>query len=350
MEINWTQCHKDSAVPIQSCSEWKSTSGWIHFRRALFLLSKKYTHSIEWVCVCDSQASTIIYQQCINRLSLTLRSLFAVFSLLFFAPSLFEHSAIPNDASFFVFFSFISTCKTNWAIITMAHGNLTHNRNQWTIQMSKERQRFLKSMTHEKTMTKYKTPNTQIIIIVCGAINIQCTDKMRQLTRLVLLQRLCDCSYSVIQLLAIRTNHLWRDYPCDARFLQLFSFMFWALPLAMALVHHCAALLTHTNIIYLVSACDVFIFSSVHVCQICCTHWLFFLSQNHRSLQIWMFGRCDSILLSSKNVTESRSVDDYFPCELKIHLILAEILYNSITSSNWIQHLSPSGVFFFAPF
>lgn len=150
--------------------------------------------------------------------------------------------------------------------------------------------------------------------------------------------------------LAIRTNHLWRDYPRDAPFLQLFSFMFWALPLALALVHNCAALLcsAHTQTSFILCPRAMFYFPRSMCVRFAAHIDFFFLSHNHRSHHI---GCLDSEIRSCNRAKtiESRSVDSCFSCELKIHLKLAKILYNSIISSNWIQHLLPTGVVFFSP-
>lgn len=115
-------------------------------RRALFLLSKNF--AFHWMNMClvrKSRPSTIIHQQCINRLFLYL-----LFSSFIFFFLLFQ--AILNGIFLHVL---ISTCKTNWLIITMAWRN---PREPETIRPFKwaRTQAFLKSMTHEKTMTKHK--------------------------------------------------------------------------------------------------------------------------------------------------------------------------------------------------
>lgn len=151
----WTksaeQCHKecyarrcDAIVPRM---ENQIGSLDPSIRRALFLLSKNFP--FHWMNMClvrKSRASTIIHQQCIKRLFLYL--LFSSF-IFFFRSKLFW-------MVFFCMYIFflISTCKTNWLIITMAWRNPRAE----TIRPFKwaRTQAFLKSMTHEKTMTKYK--------------------------------------------------------------------------------------------------------------------------------------------------------------------------------------------------
>lgn len=133
---------------MQSCPEWKiRLDHWIHLLDVHCFYLVRISHFIEWICAWCANPE---HQQSFTNSALKDSFFICFLPLSFF----FSFQAILNGIFLHVHFFLISTCKTNWLIITMAWRNPRAE----TIRPFKwaRTQAFLKSMTHEKTMTKYK--------------------------------------------------------------------------------------------------------------------------------------------------------------------------------------------------